>query len=91
MPDTTRVDHLLGRVGGQAGGAALWLAPDGQTVLAEYACRAEALLDSGLQSMIRGTAYIVGRVDHTLELWVRPQQLPCIHSWAYCKSTNTSR
>src|SRR6476469_1976906 len=31
-----RVEHLLSRVGGQAGAAAQVLAPDGVTVLAEY-------------------------------------------------------
>jgi hypothetical protein len=41
QPDTGRVDHLLNRVGGHAGGAAVLLAPDGETVLAQYACRAD--------------------------------------------------
>src|SRR6476469_1303828 len=36
-----RVDHLLRHVGGQAGGAAVLLAPDGGTVLAEYAYQAD--------------------------------------------------
>jgi beta-lactamase class A len=37
--NTEQVDHLLGRVGGQAGAAAQVLAPDGVTVLAEYHSR----------------------------------------------------
>src|ERR687884_219850 len=44
QPDTGRVDHLLDRVGGHAGGAAVLLAPDGETVLAQYACRAGDVL-----------------------------------------------
>src|SRR5215218_2881621 len=42
MAETTQVDHLLSRVGGLAGGAALVLAPDGMP-LAEYAYRADAV------------------------------------------------
>ena len=41
MADTSQVDHLLSRVGGQAGAAAVLLAPDGATVLAEYRYQAE--------------------------------------------------
>jgi hypothetical protein len=40
MTDTTKVDHILSRVGGQAGGAAVVLAPDGHSVLAEWSYRA---------------------------------------------------
>src|SRR5579859_1823887 len=43
MADTTRVAHLLGRVGGQAGAAALVLAPDGTAVLDEYRYRADEI------------------------------------------------
>jgi hypothetical protein len=42
MAETGRVDHLLSRVGGQAGGAAVLLAPDG-AVLTEWAYRADAV------------------------------------------------
>src|SRR5690349_6451580 len=42
MAETGRVDHLLSRVGGQAGGAAVLLAPDG-TVLTEWAYRADVV------------------------------------------------
>ena len=40
--DTSHVDHLLRRVGGQAGAAACLYAPDGTTRLAEYAYQADA-------------------------------------------------
>ncbi len=40
MTDTSEVDHILRRVGGQAGAAAVLLAPDGTTVLAEYGYQA---------------------------------------------------
>src|SRR6185436_9455409 len=38
---TAWIDHKLGRVGGQAGAAAVVLAPDGAQVLAEYLYHAD--------------------------------------------------
>ena len=41
--DTGQVDHILQRVGGLAGGMALWLAADGATPLATYAYQADTV------------------------------------------------
>lgn len=73
MADPTRVDHKLGRVGGQAGGYALLLAPDGATVLTEYAYRADEVFPLAssfklfvLHALLEGAA--AGRWDLDAEI-----------------------